>query len=239
MLKMFPFRPEISKFFFIGTIKETKIKIFLLLIVLAATSCSTSKVQQSKNTNSVSIIIPKNNIILFPPLIKYESIENEKELLNYRFKGEEASIFFVNKSVEILEEKGLNILNTSSKLSNDAIFLKAYNKISNTKKDFFRSSLSSEIIENLEIFKKSYSRPYILALSIRVKIGNESTYNFYTGAITDDGSYSRLKAVLIDSEGGGNLWKNEVQLNNIPISENKDYVNAIKLLFHELKIGEL
>ena len=75
----------------------------------------------------------------------------------------------------------------------------------------------------------------ILAVYLKVKVGAGGYWNPYTGQIASGTSYARLKAVLIETEKGKALWKNEVQLREIPKPDDPDFRQAINLLFQNLK----
>ena len=170
-----------------------------------------------------------------PAILKYESISNDAPLPQATYKGEEAGDFLVSHSAEILSKGGFGVLNAKALSNEDSKFKTAYNIMLDERINLFRSSLSTDLANYLKAFGESSNNANILVLLLRVKVGSSGTWDPFSGAITSGSSYTRLKAVLVETKSGRSLWKNEVQLREIPKPDNPNYKKAVNLLFENLK----
>ncbi len=180
-------------------------------------------------------IIAHKNIIIMPARLRYESISNEAELPQATYKGKEAGTMLVEYSAEILSKEGFGVLNADALSDENSKFKTAYNRILDEQINLFQSSLSTDLANDLKEFSGFSNNTNILVLLVRVKVGPCGTWEPFGGAITSGSSYTRLKAVLVETVSGRSLWKNEVQLREIPKIDNANYKKAINLLFKNLK----
>jgi len=209
--------------------------ITLLLPLLLFSSCATTSQHLSSNSGKEASYIAYEKIIIMPAILKYVSISNDAPLPPATYKGEEAGTFLVSYSSELLSKKGFSVLDAKALSNEDSKFKTAYNKILGERVNLFRSSSDSDLADDLKVLAESSDNAGVLILMLRVKVGPSWTWNPYSGAITSSSSYTRLKAVLVETESGHKLWKNEVQLREIPDPESLYYKEAVKLLLENLK----
>ena len=223
----------------INTFARINLELFpaiaLLIVFLLVTSCATTSRHISSNSGKEVSIIAHKNIIIMPAILKYESISNDAPLPQATYKCEEAGDFLVSHSAEILSKGGFGVLNAKALSNEDSKFKTAYNIMLDERINLFRSSLSTDLANYLKAFGESSNNANILVLLLRVKVGSSGTWDPFSGAITSGSSYTRLKAVLVETKSGRSLWKNEVQLREIPKPDNPNYKKAVNLLFENLK----
>jgi len=209
--------------------------IAFLIIFLLFTSCATTSRHISSSSGKEVSIIANKKIIIMPVILRYESITNDAPLPQAAYKGKEAGAFLVSHSAEILSKEGFSVLNAKALSDEDSTFKTTYNRILDERINLFRSSLSTYLANDLKTFDESSDNANILVLLLRVKVGSSGTWDPYGGAITSGNSYTRLKAVLVETKSGRSLWKNEVQLREIPKPDSPNYKKAVSLLFENLK----
>ncbi|NOZ26085.1 MAG: hypothetical protein GXO94_08380 [Nitrospirae bacterium] len=206
-----------------------------LLTLLLLSSCASTSQHISSSSEKKATYIAHEKIIIMPAVLKYVSISNDAPLPPATYKGEEAGAFLVSYSSELLSKKGFSVLNAKALSSEDSKFRKAYNEILGERISLFRSSSNPDLTEDMKVLAESSNNAGILIFMLRVKVGPSGTWNPYTGAITSSSSYTRLKALLVETGSGRKLWKNEVQLREIPAPESHGYKDAVKLLLENLK----
>ncbi len=209
--------------------------IALIIVFLLVTSCATTSRHISSNSGKEVSIIAHKKIIIMPAILRYESISNDAELPQATYKGEEAGAFLVGHSAEILSKEGFGVMHADALSYEDSKYRTAYNRILDERINLFRSSLSTGLANDLKAFGESLNNANILVILLRVKVGSSGTWDPFSGAITSESSYTRLKAILVETKSGRSLWKNEVQLREIPKPGNPNYKKAVNLLFENLK----
>lgn len=205
---------------------QLKFNLFLLSIfcLSAIQACSSSKNIVSGTEKAVTVS-NKADIWIFPPTLNYESIQTESPVSSPSFRLAEVGIVLVNQSQTLFEQKGFQI-----HLKEQGVpFL-----TSNQQLDLFRPIIPENLLADLHTLSKS-SSPNILVLDLKVKVGTGGSWDPYSGAITSKNHNSRLRAVIIDGSEGKVLWRNEVQLRDIPSPNKKNFLDAIQILFQTLK----
>lgn len=209
--------------------------IALLLSLLLFSSCATTSQYMSSNSGKEASYIKHEKIIVMPAILRYMSISNDIPLPQATYKGEEAGAFLLSYSTEILSKEGFTVLNAKALSDEDSKFKTMYNKILGERINLFRSSSNTDLVNDLKALAVSLNDTNILVLLLRVKVGPSGTWDPFSGAITSGSSYTRLKALLVEIKTGRSLWKNEVQLREIPDPESSNYKKAVSLLFDNLK----
>ncbi len=226
----------------INTFARTNLRVLpaivLLVTLLLFSSCATTSQHISSNSGKEASYIAHEKIIIMPPILKYMSISNDATLPQTNYKGEEAGVFLVSYSTELLSKKGFSVLDTTALSEKDSKFKTAYNGILGERINPFRLSSTPELADDLKVLAESSDNADILIFMVRVKVGPDGTWNPFNGAITSNSSYTRLKALLVETKNGRSLWKNEVQLREIPDPESSDYKKAVKLLLENLKTAK-
>ncbi len=220
--------------FFKGINHKLFAAIALIIASLLVISCTaTSKKLSSEGQNVSSIAQTK--VIILPPTLWYESISDESILNASEYRGQEVEMMLKSSASEILRSKGFDIESSERLSKYSTRFELAYNRILDERINFFRSSLDGNLVSDLKEICESSDHANILAVHLKVKLGPHGYWNPYTGQIGSGMSYARLKAVLIETDNGRPLWKNQVQLREIPIPDDTDFLEAINLLFKNLK----
>ena len=176
--------------------------------------------------NETSVFVPSSNAIkICMPSIRYESIENEKELDAAAFKAENMSTEVAQKVQVILVAKGFN-----AHIDTQFIEVKYA--------DFLRNPLPQTVQNTLLRLANDSSTvaSSLFILDMKVKVGQSGSWDSNTGAITSKNHTTRLRAILIDVRSQTVLWKNEVLLRAVPKPQNNDLNKTILALFDNLKM---
>lgn len=206
---------------------QLKVNLFLLSIFCLSgiQACSSSKNIVS-GTEKAIMISNEDSIWLLHPTLNYESIQTEAPIFSPSFQVPEVEVVLVNHSQAQFEEKGFQI-HTNGK---SASFFTG-----NRQLELFRPTIPENILSDLQAFGKSSSSSNFLVLDLKVKVGTGSSWNPVSGAISSKNHISRLRAVLIDVSEGRVLWRNEVQLRDLPSPNKKNFLDAIQQLFQTIK----
>lgn len=206
----------------------------LFSITLLFISCATSS-RVSHVPGEETIIVTGKNIFVLPASIRYESLESEVELSPDEYRGSEVAVLLMQATLDILSENGFNVQHADTFKFSDA---KIYQKVLDQRQEFFRSSLAADPKKNLDNLGATCDYPNILVLDLKVQVGPGGSWNPLSGGIKSGMSYSRIRAVLIDTKSGNALWKSKLQLREIPDPTDQDFIQSINLLYKNLKRKE-
>lgn len=194
----------------------------LLLIVILFTSCETTRVI----TASVpEVQIDKGRVAILQTNLRYISIEDDETLTPATYQADQTQEFLYKQLQQVVFRKGLQNLEES----------KIEIAVLPPSEQLVLPKLSQESIQIMQKWAKPFGFPYVLALSGIVKVGQAGSWDPFSGAISSNNSYTRIKGVLINTELGTILWRNEVQLRAIPMADKKDLIESIQALFQNLK----
>ncbi len=211
----------------------TALWLFMAGIFLASCANTTPHISSGSPTGHSPNKITLNKVILLPPLLQYESITTEETLSPSAYKGEEAREVLTAKSIAILQSKKCQIINAEDLTPNPV-----YNDIISNRINLFRSNIGPDVTKSMKKLSESSGGTELLALLIKVKIGPKAFIEpIFSGATASSASYTRLKAVLYDAETGSCFWSNEVQLLERPKPNDSEYIEAINLLYDNLKLN--
>jgi len=172
-------------------------------------------------------------ILFLPPLIKFIAIENDSVLQPDQFQGEDIQTFINKRCSELLKEKGFEILETNITARNSD-----YEMLTTNISRLFYSQVSDSIANSLKIIGEKYSNTNILAVELKVKIGDLGSWNPINGAITLQNSYSVVRAILLSPQDAQLLWKNKSLFREIPDLQRPTMDEAIEKLFTNLTYRE-
>jgi hypothetical protein len=202
---------------------NTFLFILLLLCLTELQSCTSSQTIVSASENSI-VISKQADIWMLPPTLHYESIQTEATLSASDYQGAEVGNLLQNESKAALEQKGFQVY-----LKEKVV------PIHNRQLDLFRPVIPEDLLAGLHTIGGSSSSLNILVLDLKVKVGEGGSWDAYSGAITSKNHYAKLRAILIDASEGKVLWRNEVQLRDLPKPGKKNFSQAIQTLFQTIK----
>ncbi len=206
----------------------------LLLIVLLSSSCATTS-QHSPGSRKEDFYVTSERVIIMPAILKYISISNDAPLDPTAYHGEEAGDFLQGYSAELLRKKGFIIISAESLSKEDPGFRTAYGEILSERINLFRSPSAPALTDELKVLAESSGNAGILIFMLKVKVGPSGAWDPVSGAIKSSFSYTRLKALLLETGSGRELWSNEVQIREIPAADSRGYKEAVRLLLEDLK----
>ena len=206
-----------------------------IMFVTALASCAntTPHISGGNTTTKQPVAITLSKVIILPPLLQYESITTEKQLSPSEYRGGECGKALSTNSSAILQEKGCQTIDTVDSPAN-----KAYSDIFSKRNMLLKGEINKKLIEQMKRLSVASGSTQILALMTKVKVGQKAFFDpIFSGAAASGSSYTRLKAVLYDATTGQRIWNNEVQLLEMPKSNDPEYLEAINMLFENLKLS--
>jgi hypothetical protein len=210
--------------------------VVLVLVLLLTNACTTTS---QKNEGKEIFVASQNKIIILSPTLRYESIEDESELDSSRYGAENVGKELRTSASTLLKKAGFKVLDSEDFSKRNLGFKAAYERLREESTGLFRSSIDSDLTDNIKEVGEYSGHANIVAIHFKVILGPGFYWDpVLTEQIIPEMSRSRFKAVLVDSKNGRALWKNEVLFSEVPKPENRGFIKAINLLFQNLRSRE-
>lgn len=215
-----------------------KLNLFILITIAVFffqnLSCESSMDKITYKHSPQVFVDFQQQIVILPIILRYEPISAKTTLEPLNYQKDTVKAIIKDSTLKILSNKGLEILEVESLLRKNSKFKLAYHQLNNEDTDLFRTSKDEKLINTIKAIGKSTNYSNLLVLYLKVKVGPASSWNPFSGQIKSGISYSRIKAVLIESLSGTILWQNEIQFREIPKQGSSTFYKAINLLFTNL-----
>ena len=205
--------------------------LFTAVILLSAlTSCATAPpIATFDDPSSNFPITLKDDILVLPPVLTYENLQNEQRLSAAEFGGPAIEKILFNSAKSVVISRNLSVVELAAiKETNEReTFSKIRPIIPNLSQGVIDGNASSILTD----FYSRTNNQVILVNYLRVKVGTSGGWNPNSGAITSSDSKSVFYAALIQGDTGQILWRNQVLLREIPKLKNPLFSDSLKLLF--------
>lgn len=187
---------------------------------------------QSPAIFQVAISTP---VILITPKVVVEDARSGASLGDF---SRDSWIYqdLITKAKTALTQKRFSQISQTHELANlsEAQTNAAYQLSANSHR-LLRVNTTPELRDNLhQLGESAGNKAAALLQFIRVKRGPTGTWDPNTGAITSGASSTYFQAALIECETGKALWENSVLLREAPAPGQRDFAQAINLLFANL-----
>jgi len=198
----------------------------LLLSVINLIFCQS--LVQSQNVGQMFCFDKNIPVIILPVSVRYLDQKTDILLRSEHYGGPVASHFFWQEFNRILLTKSFSVsaVDTSSNVWSDL-------QIAHS--GLFRSTLRPSLLATLKDIGQVTNCRYLLATQLRVKVGEDAEWIPLSVVFYGKTHNTRIKAILIDTETGTLLWKNEVEFKEIPDPHSRKFMEAIQLTFFTLK----
>jgi hypothetical protein len=172
------------------------------------------------------------SILIIPPCLKFESIQDEKPLKVSDYNGDAIENQMIAVAQQALNSKGFA-----------AHDLKTYSLSSTPETDDRFRSISPKLSQGVvsdgdKLYMKqlasSDDRLSVLVSYIKVKVGTGAAWNPITGWIRTANSSCFLHSALIHCTTGQVLWKNQIFLRELPQIESESFSDSLELLYKTL-----
>lgn len=209
---------------------------FSLLSVVAAltslalfTACVSSPVVVPKTTDLAPEINRDLSILIIPPCLKFESIQDEKPLKASDYNGDAIEKRMIAVAQQALNSKGFaaHDRETDSRSSTPETDNRFYS---------LSPKLSQGVVSDgdkryMKQLASTDDRLSVLVSYIKVKVGTGAAWNPMSGIIRSDNSSCFLHSALIHCTTGQVLWKNQIFLRELPQIESESFSDSLDLLY--------
>lgn len=210
---------------------------FTLIIILLSflSGCATVQpIVVKSNTTSSKPLTRGEKVLLLPPYIHYERVENEAILYPEEYGASQISSLLILNTKNKLIEKGLKVFTINDLPENKK---HATNVILSKLKEKYDAIIKlpkrkAEILPLLEDLHKISDFDIVCIELLKAKVGTINLWNPFSGQILPSTDSVDIKAMLINSKTYEYQWINEIFLRKLP-SENQTS-NITDALFKNL-----
>lgn len=197
-----------------------------LLIILAACAAKPIAVMTTPPAEAIASDI---QILILPPLIRFERTENESVLMNRSDEGDAFGAELLKAAKIISETRNFKIVASESLAGTAAV--ESCTQLHSLSYRLARGLINEDILSLLNNLASIDDRIVVLAQYMKIKVGPRGYWIQTTGSIGSPGSSSIIQAALISSKTGDVIWKNEVLLRALSKSGSPQFDESLRLLF--------
>jgi hypothetical protein len=197
-----------------------------VVVVLAVAVIPIVAMAQGSATNDA----PKPRVVVLPPSLVFEKLQDESPLDAAKFGGPELAKQLMEAGEQNLRNKGLGILASTDYLPQTA---DSVGKLIPMTGRIARGSLTEASRAAMADLAGSGQGPTLLfAQFLRIRVGSKNGYwNPINGAIGSGQLETVLAAALVDPANGTIVWKNEVLVRKILAPGSRDLTEALSALY--------
>jgi hypothetical protein len=213
---------------------------FVLIVFLFGLGCATNRSLTQTGSNGAGKAAPVFQVALNTPLI----LINPKVVVEDARSGSSLGDFsrdswiyqdLISKSKNILAQKHFTQISQALELTGlSEAQTNAAHQLAASSHRLLRANPAPELRQDLQSLGTTAESSAALFHYVRVKRGPSGSWDPNTGAITSAASSTYFQAALVDCQTGKILWENSVLLREVPAPGERNFAQAITLLFANL-----
>jgi hypothetical protein len=200
-----------------------------LLCLLLLSGCTTTSAVVAGSRAAVGSLNVREPIMLLPPKLTYERIQNEQPLDGAEFQASAVVASLLAAARQSLQQKGLAVIGEVS--AGNAEVRHPLEGLSARADALFHSPIDPSLVEQLRQVQPAGEDRAVLVQYVRVKVGPGGFWDPNTGVIHSKMSSANLRAAILRCRDGQLLWRNEVFLREVPRVNSSKFRKAVQLLY--------